>query len=429
LSAKVKERVLRSIDEKQIVDLCSKLVQIPSITPAYGGDTAEIARFIRNYLEREGVKVQAYDFGPATIALTSSLSRKSTRPGLILYGHMDVVPVGETARWSFPPFCGRVKDGKILGRGALDMKGGLASVIATYLAFHKADVEYDGSLTLTVAPDEEKWMPVEGGLGTQWWLLKSGRLQGDACIMAEPSGLGIIAVGEKGEYWIKITANGTPAHATAPMLGDNAIEKMMKALEAIRRIGEEAIPTPPELSEAIQSSRRIMAESMKGNVDEATRLLDHVAVNIGEIQGGTMTNVVPDKCVAKMVLVLPMGLDAKKAEEKVQRLILKSGVTGVSFERFSGEMAGSPTYTNPTEKIVQAVQKSAREILGVKAELMIAAGPGDANVYRRMGVPTVYYGPTGFAGTHSYDEWVSAADLLSATKVYAGAAVDYLEAN
>ena len=389
--------------------MCSKLVQIPSITPAYGGDTTDIARFIKEYLEQKGVNVETHDFGSRTVALTSRLKGGSTGPRLILYGHMDVVPVGEEDRWSFPPFCGDVRAGKILGRGALDMKGGLASVITTYLAFHEADAEFEGSLILAIAPDEEKWMPVEGGLGTQWWLLKSGRLQGDACIMAEPSGLGTITIGEKGEYWIKITAKGTPAHATAPMLGENAIEKMMKAFESIRSIGEEIIPAPPEMLETIRSSKAIMAERMveqsfKEKAEQATKLLDHVAVNIGEIQGGTMTNVVPDKCVAKVALVLPMGLEAEKAQEKVEALILKSGVNGVTFERFSGEMAGSPTYTKPTEKVVKVVQESAREILGVKPKLEIITGAGDANVYRRMGVPTVYYGPTGYAGAHTYDE-------------------------
>jgi len=434
LRMKTKEGVLRCVGEKEVVDLCSKLVQIPSITPAYGGDTTEIARFIKEYLEQKGVNVETHDFGSRTVALTSRLKGRLTGPRLILYGHMDVVPAGEAERWSFPPFCGEIRDGKVLGRGALDMKGGLASVMTTYLAFHEADVEFEGSLILAIAPDEEKWMPVEGGLGTQWALLKSGRLQGDACIMAEPSGLGTITIGEKGEYWIKVTAKGKPAHATSPMLGDNAIEKMMKVLDAIRSIGEEIIPTPPELVNAIQSSKEIASRSMveqglKDKAEGAKRLLDHVAVNIGEIQGGTMTNVVPDKCIAKLALVLPMGLDAQRAREKIERLILKSGVSDVTFEQFSGEMAGSPTYTKPTEKVVKTVQENAKQVLGITPQLMIATGPGDANVYRRMGVPSIYYGPTGFAGAHSYDEWVSAADLISAAKVYACAAVDYLAAN
>lgn len=344
---------------------------------------------------------------------------------------MDAVPIGEESRWSFPPFCGEVRGGSVLGRGALDMKGGLASVTTTYLAFHEADIEFDGTLTLAIAPDEEKWMPVEGGLGTQWWLLKTGKLQADACIMGEPTGLGTISIGEKGEYWIRVTTKGIPAHATAPILGENAIEKMMKALAAIRSMGDERIPTPPDLSEAVQRSKAIVAESMveqgfKGKAEEAAKLLDHVAVNIGEIQGGTMTNVVPDKCVAKLALVLPPGLDAEKAKRKVEDLLMKSGLGEVTFERFSGEMAGSPTFTSPTERIVKVVQENAREILNTAPRTEISTGPGDSNVYRRMGVQTINYGPGG-TGTHSYDESVSAKDLIIAAKIYAGAVVDFLK--
>lgn len=430
---KAKEKILRCLDERreEVVDLCSKLVRIPSITPAYGGDTTDIARFIKEYLEHDGVSVQTHNFGSGAISLTSTLKRASTHPRLILYGHMDTVPIGEESRWSFPPFCGEFRDGSVLGRGALDMKGGLASVITTYLAFHEADIGFDGALTLAIAPDEEKWMPVEGGLGTQWWLLRTGDLQGDACIMGEPTGLGTISIGEKGEYWIKVTTKGIPAHATAPILGENAIEKMMKALEAIIRIGDERIPTPPELSKAVWSSKATVTERMieqgfKGRADEATKMLDHVVVNIGEIQGGTMTNVVPDKCFAKLALVLPPGLDAENAKRKVEDLLMKSGLGDVTFERFSGEMAGSPTYTEPTERIVRVVQENAREILNTTPRTEISTGPGDSNVYRRMGVQTINYGPAG-TGTHSYDESVSAKDLTIAAKIYAGAVVDFLE--
>jgi succinyl-diaminopimelate desuccinylase len=427
-----KHKVLHCIEEKhkEVTELCSKLVQIPSTTPAYGGNTTAIARFIKQYLEQRGVEVETNGFDSNTISLTSSLAGASSSPRLILYGHMDAVPVGEESRWSFPPFCGEVRGGRILGRGAMDMKGGLASAITTYLAIHESGIELEGTLTLTIAPDEEKWLPVEGGLGTQWWLLNTGRLRGDACIMAEPSGLGIIWVGEKGEYWIKVTADGKPAHATMPILGENAIDKMMKALEAIKTVSDERILPPPELTETIEGSKAMLAANMaergfKGRAEDATRMLDHIVVNVGEIQGGTMTNVVPDKCVAKLTLVLPMGLDPGAVKRRVEDELKKSGLNGVTFERFSGEMAGTPTYTKPTEEIVQVVKENARQIMNSTPRTEIAIGPGDGNVYRRMGVQTVNYGPDG-TGLHSYDESVRVEDLIPATKVYTGAAIDFL---
>jgi succinyl-diaminopimelate desuccinylase len=251
--------------------------------------------------------------------------------------------------------------------------------------------------------------------------------------MGEPTGLTTVSIGEKGEYWIKVTTKGIPAHATAPILGENAIEKMMKALEAIRSISDERISPPPELSGVVESSKAIVAESMarqgfKGKAEEAGKLLDHVVVNIGEIQGGTMTNVVPDKCIAKLALVLPMGLDTEKAAQKLDELLVKAGVDDATFERFSGEMAGSPTFTAPAERIVKLVCENATEILNITPNIQIATGPGDSNVYRRMGVRTINYGPAG-RGMHSFDEAVSAKDLTLAAKVYAGAVVDFLRSD
>jgi succinyl-diaminopimelate desuccinylase len=311
------------------------------------------------------------------------------------------------------------------------MKGGLASLITAYLAFHEAPLKFDGTLALAIAPDEEKWMPVQDGLGTQWSLLKTGKLQGDACIMGEPTGLGTIMVGEKGEYWIEVTAEGIPAHATSPILGENAIEKMMRALWAINSIGEEKITTPLELSEIVRSSKdalvqRIANQGSKAKVEKTMNMLDHVVVNIGEIHGGTMTNVVPDRCVAKVALVLPMGLDAGELKRKIETVLMRSGLSDVKFQRFSGEMAESPTYTDPADKIVKVVRENAREVTGIAPRAEIATGPGDSNVYRRMGIRTINYGPTG-QGMHGYDESVSAEDLILAAKVYAGAAVDFLK--
>jgi succinyl-diaminopimelate desuccinylase len=169
-----------------------------------------------------------------------------------------------------------------------------------------------------------------------------------------------------------------------------------------------------------------MAErGFRVNAEEAAKMRDHIVVNVGEIQGGTMANIVPDKCIAKLTLVLPMGLDQKGAERGVRALIEKAGLSGVAFERFSGEMAGSPTYTNPAEKIVRVVKENAGVILNTVPRTEIAVGPGDGNVYRRMGVQTVVYGPDG-TELHSYDESVRINDLVAAARIYAGAAVDFL---
>ena len=137
--------------------LCSDLVRYPTENPP--PSATNITRFIKEWLKEAGVRARIYCKEKGKENLVSNLSRSAGADGLVLYGHSDVVPAGDRKRWTFPPYSGRLTQGKIHGRGASDMKGGLAAILVAYRTVAQVDCELKRNLLLTVIPDEENFDP------------------------------------------------------------------------------------------------------------------------------------------------------------------------------------------------------------------------------------------------------------------------------
>ncbi len=157
------ETVLAEIDRTadELIELAGDLIRIPSENPP--GDCTEIGEFIAAVLRKAGVEVDVLDAGQGRLNVVSHQGPEGDRH-LVLAGHTDVVPVGDVSRWSFPPFAGDVVDGYLRGRGASDMKAGLAGVIHAYVVMHRLGVPLAGRLSLAAVPDEE----AGGPLGADW---------------------------------------------------------------------------------------------------------------------------------------------------------------------------------------------------------------------------------------------------------------------
>ncbi|WP_243666095.1 ArgE/DapE family deacylase [Vulcanisaeta sp. JCM 16159] len=284
------ERDLRD----NIPNLVSRLIQMPSVNPP--GYTVNIAGFIRDWLGDLGFRSEVREYikdKPNVIARVGK-----GKPVLILNGHMDVVPPGDESRWVYPPFSGKVVEGRIYGRGATDMKGGLA-VIMTVFAELAPLIERQGSGTLifSATADEET-----GGHPGVEALVRDGVLVGDAAIVAEPSGGFRYYIGEKGLCQVKLVARGRPAHGSLPVLGDNAIMKLIRAISRAEELINEfnrGIKLPSELMEAIKNSAEVYLEVSRGSglnltLSDFERVVGTVSFNPGVIRGGSKINMVPD---------------------------------------------------------------------------------------------------------------------------------------
>lgn len=279
-------------------------------------------------------------------------------------------------------------------------------------------IELDGEVILTVVPDEE----VSGAYGTKW-LVENEVIKGDACLIAEPSCYYNCEVGQKGSMWLKMWANGTPAHGSlSPFAGENAIEKLLKAINSIKEIKNISALYQDEVKDVMDRSKKLARERMLSQPG-AEYVLDHITFNIGKIQGGTKVNMVPDYAEVEIDMRIPIGITTSMVEEKLQFLIKETGFSDINYKF---QWNSNPNYTDVKSEIVQTVSNNVKEAIGIELEKTYQWASSDARFFRYAGIPTLQYGPAILEGIHAYNECVKVEDVINCTKVYIGTIIDYL---
>lgn len=413
----MKHEELRSLVESRkedLLNLCCEMIRIPSVNPP--GEMDEMVAYLCTYLEKHGIQYEIVKGKETTPNIIARIGKKGGRV-LLLNGHCDVVPVGNLDKWDFDPFCGEIRDGKILGRGTSDMKTGLAGLLFGMGLLADNNVQLDGEILLSIVPDEE----VSGEYGTKW-LVESGAIHGDACLVAEPTGYFNCEIGQKGCCWIKLTASGEPAHGSlSPFAGDNAINKLMKVLNKIESIRDITPRYDDETAVVMERSREMAKRLLNGK--GAQHVLNHCTVNIGKISGGTKVNMVPDYAEAEVDVRLPLGVTCEMVEEQVIRVIKESGVSGVTY---SFGWHSEPNSTSDKEEIVEIVAENVEEVWGETLNRTYQWASSDARFFRYAGIPTLQYGPANLEGIHAYNETVDVQDVINAAKIYICTMVDFL---
>jgi len=411
MSADLKNQVLEEIRGEEVLELACRLIKIPSENPP--GDMSEIAGFVEDRLSSLGVSVEKYEPVKGRVNIVARIG-KSGGKELVFNGHMDVVPAGDRSRWDFDPFLGEVKDGYLLGRGASDMKGGLAGIIYAFEKLIKYEKELEGELALVCVPDEET-----GGENGTGYLVSRGIAVGSSVVIAEPTGMDLIDIGQKGALWMKITIYGKPIHGSlSPYAGESAILKAADLMKELLSVTELKPKIQEDMKVIIEESKKI-AEKLSG-IKNIGRILDHPTINFGMIKGGTKINIVPEKCEVDVDIRVPVGMTSDEVAEYVEKIVSKYG----------GEVSylakGNANYTQPSSEIVEIAKSNIKQILGVEPKLFVQWASSDARFYRGKGVPTIHYGPAEVEVIHGYNERVRAEDVVKACKVYAGIALDYL---
>jgi len=397
--------------QNELNKLCSELIRAKSENPP--GDVSEAAHVIEGFLKQEGVNYQTLEpvKGHASVLATVGRGKRS----LILCGHIDVVPAGDVGKWSVEPYSGEVKHGKLYGRGASDMKGGVAAMLMALIAAKEHENELAGKVTVASVSDEE----AQGPAGVLW-LLKNKKLTADMCLITEPTGYldgnYSIVGGERGTCWLRITARGKPAHGSTPALGKNAIEMLTEFLPRLKALEMEPVKTPKDAEALIRNGKkelRRVAEKQKVPTGNLTKTLTHYTVNLGVIAGGTKTNVVPEKCEAEIDVRVPLGGYPNGVKEFVRSVLPKD----LEYEVINTTM---PSYTSAEQPLIKTIQRSAKQVLGYKPAATYMAATSDAHFFREMlGIPTAAFGPGYGEACHTYDEFVCLRDVKSAAKVYA----------
>ena len=406
------ERVLAAVESAadEIVDFACRLIRVPTVNPP-GDCYPECASLVGDTLASQGFEVEYFpaDGRPEhtpqhpRVNVVASRRGRAARPAVHLNGHIDIVPPG--LGWTVDPFGGIVRDGRIYGRGACDMKAGLAAAIFAAEAVRRAGVTLDGSIEISATVDEES-----GGFAGVAWLAERGRLTSahtDYVIIPEPLDVDRVCLGHRGVYWFEIETRGHTAHGSMPFQGVSAIEHMGIVLDRFRR----------ELVPALAARRTAMPV-----VPDAAR---HATFNINGISGGQPVDGIQTPCVADTCraafdrrFLAEESFDDVKAE--IESLLARATAETPGLDCVLRDlMVVHPTSAPEQSALVAAMERAVLEVLGRHATRVASPGTYDQKHFDRIGGirHVVAYGPGRLDVAHQPDEWCSIEDLVNATKV------------
>ena len=414
MSVSARQRIEAEIRARfgRVAEVCAELIRTASENPP--GDTGALASLIEAKLSispRIAVR-QVVGKEPA-VNLIAKLSGQ--RPGrrLVINGHLDTFPVGNPAGWTVEPFGGVLREGRLYGRGAADMKAGLAVAMSTALLLAEHRDAFAGELVLTLVGDEE----TGGEWGTRYLLANQPDAIGDAMISGDAGSPDVLRFGEKGQLWIELEARGKSHHGAHVHLGDNAIENLMTAVGRLIELRDLPCPIPDGIRAAILAAGP-RSELVSGSGE--TDALQKITVNIGTIEGGVSVNLIPDRAAARADIRFPPGLAVADIVAEIRRRM--GGLRNIRVRVLS---SSEPNWTDPAHEIVMRTRASAAEYLGRAPACNMRLGFSDARFYRYRAIPSVVYGPV----PHNMggpDEHVTLEDLNAVFYVHAMTAFDFL---
>ncbi|MGX2961643.1 M20 family metallopeptidase [Peribacillus sp. JNUCC 23] len=417
----LKQQLIDEVEARkdELLELCSALIQIPSENPP--GDSTEISQFITDYLTKFDIAVDRHESADKMYNLISTIGKQDQGKNLIFCGHTDVVPAGDRSKWDFDPFCGEIKDGWMLGRGASDMKAGLSGLIFATTLLKRMNIELPGQLSLVIVPDEET-----GGEFGVPWLLEKGLVKGDGCLIAEPSSPRNPTIGQKGSYWFELEVYGQPGHGSlSPLAGPNAISDMVKALLEIQKVWDIQIELPEEVKPLIEVSHRYMREVETERL-QYIDVFERITCNIGTIEGGTKANVIPESCKVQVDCRLPFGITQ---QEVTSFLTEKLDALGIQYELRRFGFRSEANFTDANDPVCKAITENITFVTGDEAYGVMQWASSDARHFREYNIPVLQYGPAYLPTIHGYNERVKTEQIITCAKVYVAAIIDFLYSN
>ncbi len=388
------------------------------------GDTVEAADFFRRFLDEEKVPHRTEAPQATMPNLISSFAGKGAGRHLVLNGHLDVFPIGDRSVWKHDPLSGDIVgdgvDGRVYGRGTVDMKCGTTALLFVHAYLHRLRDELPGKVTLTVVSDEET-----GGKWGADWLVRNcaHEVLGDCVLNTEPSGIHTVRFGEKSMLWLRFRVKVRGGHSAYPHTSPSATKiaaSLIKDLETI----EEMVPDEPETVRQTLQRGEVMEAADRSLGQGGAAVMRRVSVNIGTVQGGVKINMLPAECVLDVDFRPPVGITRAGVVAEVQKIVARH--QGVTVEEL---LAGNPesTWSDPTHEMVGHLTRNAADALGYPPQPIVSLGGTDTRFWRRAGVPCFVYGcsPAGMGGI---DEAVSIAEFHHVLRTHALAAFDYLMA-
>jgi len=385
------------LPKEEIIAFFQHLIQTPSVN---GRDQEEdAARVIYDFATKNGLaaEIVALEAGRPCVLVHVGPARK---PGLVLVGHIDTVPTGDEATWSYPPFEGIISGGRMYGRGTIDNKGGITAALTSLILLKEQVQSLNKPVLMVCVPDEESG--ATGRLGVKF-LYETGRLSGEGAIYTYPD-VDKINIGHRGLYRQKITTHGKSFHSGSMAWQDadrnlNAVTGMAEILLALEGLRfEDSHPDP--------FFRHF-----------------HTLITPTLVTGGAGPSIIPNYYEAiidiRMVPSIPKDVIDKEITKVIESIRKRRAPLKIEV---SEEIYLPPTIIPEDSSILKALRPAAEKVIGFAPIVTVSGPANESYILNQYGIPTCTFGPIG-DGAHAVDEYVEIESIFQVAEVYAATAM------
>ena len=380
-----------TIDRQYVESTLQDMVRINSVNPGLAPDgpgEREMAHYLGDRMRELGMEVSVYEVASKYWNAVGVLKGTGGGKSLMLTGHMDTVGVGGMV----DPFSAEIRDGKLYGRGACDMKTGLAAALGAVKALREAGIHPAGDVIVAGAADEEYLSIGSENLAATY--------KTDAVVVAEPSGLSIVRA-HKGFIWFEVITTGRAMHGSNYADGVDAIVFMGRFLTELEQVIQEQQNRAP------------------------APLLGPPSLHASLIRGGTELSTYPPSCTLTIEWRTIPGQTEEELRGKLQRIIDRLHTRDEKFKAEVRTLFVRHPFEVPEDSpIVQTIHRQTEKITGSAPQYFGMAGWADTSLFDRAGMPALIYGPDG-EGAHADVEWADLESLYTTANVFAATILDF----
>lgn len=375
------------MSERESTQILRELVSRPSVNPMgralQSPDLFEyrVTDYLEQFFRGLGVAFERQTVAPKRENIIARSGSGSTGPSILFEAHQDTVP---TDNMTIDPFGAKIEKGRLYGRGACDIKGGMASMLAAFARLVRERPKGAAEVLMGCTVDEEHTF-----LGVQH-MVKHG-LVCDMAVVAEPTRMNIVHA-HKGVIRWQLTTSGRSCHSSAPEQGINAIYRMGKVLVGVERFAD-----------WLRGSRR-------------DPLLGPPTLSIGRIDGGTSVNTVPDRCRVEVDRRLIPGEDPHAAPGQLTEYLKNEAKVDVPFEATVPFLHCPSLSPESSKELVARLGSAVAQIRGGHEVCAVPYGT-DASTIANAGIPAVVFGPGDIAQAHTCDEWIELDEVEAASEI------------
>jgi succinyl-diaminopimelate desuccinylase len=385
------ESISTKFNREELFQILQELIQINSENPP--GKEEAVAKLVQHILQKNDIPAELSWAGPARPNVIARLKGRADGPKMIFNGHLDTVPSGQG--WTKDPFSGTIMDGKIFGRGAADMKSGVASMMYSAIVLKRMGAPFSGELILFFDVDEELQ-----NAGMKKFLTEN--ISADYAVIGEPTSLDI-CTGHRGCSRYRLKTYGTPGHTSFVINPDNAIYKMAKLVVALETL----------------------AADIYGRIDPR---MGNASLTVSQIQGGTGVNIVPSLCEIFIDRRSFPGETYEDLLREIDTCIAKAAEPlNLTYDLECYQFVPA-TVIGSDDPFVLRLLSAAAKVRGKEPPVRIFEATCEAPFLSiDKGIATIIFGPGSITQAHVIDEYVELDEVEKAALIYIYLALDMLK--